>query len=76
MISLDIDIMSNLSVYFFHYTTNKILNGVCGWGLLTKENYILSLIIDKTRDIQMLSYVKDDNEKLYSVFPSKMYYIV
>ena len=24
----------------------------------------------------LLSYVKDDNEKLYSIFPSKMYYIV
>ena len=24
----------------------------------------------------ILSYVKGDNEKLYSVFPSKMYYIV
>lgn len=40
MISLDIDIMSNLSVYLFQYTTNKILNGadgllygvLVGWG--------------------------------------------
>ena len=24
----------------------------------------------------LLSYVKDDNEKLNNVFPSKMYYIV
>ena len=37
---------------------------------------VFCILCQGDRAKNTLSYVKDDNEKLYSVFPTKMYYIV